>query len=182
MLNDDAAEVLAFWFGKVKPKRRFARDGALDAEIAARFGGLHARLTREVPDDWLDNPEDLLAAVIVLDQFSRNLYRDDPQAYANDPIALNLARLALQRGYDALLGKDERQFLFMPFLHSEDADDQDRAVELMEEVGDAEAIDYARRYKAIIDRFGRFPHRNSVLGRESTPEETEFLRQPASRS
>jgi uncharacterized protein (DUF924 family) len=182
MLNDEAAEVLAFWFGKVKPRQRFARSDTLDAEIASRFGTLHARLTREVPDDWLDNPEDLLAAVIVLDQFSRNLYRDDPRAYANDPIALNLARLALHRGYDELLGKDERHFLYLPFLHSEDADDQDRGLELMEEIGDAEAIDYARRYKAIIDRFGRFPHRNAVLGRQSTPEEVEFLGQPESRS
>jgi len=181
MLNDDAAEVLAFWFGEVKPEQRFARDAALDARIRERFGELHGRLSRHVPDDWLDNPEDLLAAVIVLDQFSRNLYRDDPRAYAADPVALNLARLALQRGYDELLGADERQFLFMPFMHSEDADDQDRAVELMDEIGDAEAADYARRHKVIIDRFGRFPHRNDVLDRESTAEEIEFLKQPGSR-
>lgn len=180
MLNDEAADVLAFWFGEVKPEQRFARDDALDGRIRERFGDLHHHLSRHVPDSWLDNPEDLLAAVIVLDQFSRNLYRHDPRSYAADPIALNLARLALQRGYDDLLGPEERQFLFMPFMHSEDADDQDRAVELMEEIGNAEAVDYARQHKAIIDRFGRFPHRNEVLGRESTPEEVEFLKQPGS--
>ena len=180
MLNDEAAEVLAFWFGKLKPKQRFARDDAVDTEIGKRFGGLHARLTREVPDNWLDNPEDLLAAVIVLDQFSRNLHRNDPRAYAADAMALNLARLALQRGDDQLLGPDERQFLYMPFMHSEDPDDQDRCVELMEEIGNAEAADYARRHKVIVDRFGRFPHRNSVLGRDTTPEEAEFLKQPGS--
>jgi uncharacterized protein (DUF924 family) len=180
MLNEEAAEVLAFWFGTLKAKQRFAKDGALDEQIRERFGNLHARLSRHVPDDWLDNPEDLLAAVIVLDQFSRNLYRDDARAFAADPIALNLTRLAMQRGYDELLGPDERQFLYMPFMHSEDADDQDRAVELMDEIGDAEAADYARQHKAIIERFGRFPHRNAALDRKSSPEEIEFLKQPGS--
>jgi uncharacterized protein (DUF924 family) len=180
MLNEEAAEVLAFWFGTLKPEQRFAKNSALDDQIRERFGDLHARLSRHVPDDWLDNPEDVLAAVIVLDQFSRNLYRDDPRAFAADPIALNLTRLAMQRGYDELLGRDERQFLYMPFMHSEHSDDQDRAVELMEEIGNAEAADYARRHKAIIERFGRFPHRNAVLDRKSTIDELEFLKQPGS--
>ena len=180
MLNEEAAEVLAFWFGTLKPEQRFAKDDALDARIHERFGGLHARLSRHVPDDWLDNPEDLLAAVIVLDQFSRNLYRDDARAFAADPIALNLTRLAMRRGYDELLRPVERHFLYMPFMHSEDADDQDRAVELMEEIGNAEAADFARQHKAIIARFGRFPHRNAALDRESTPDEVEFLKQPGS--
>ena len=180
MLNDEAAEVLAFWFGTLKPEQRFAKHSALDDRIRERFGELHARLSRHVPESWLDNPEDVLAAVIVLDQFSRNLYRDDPRAFAGDPIALNLARFALQRGYDELLGNEERQFLYMPFMHSEDADDQDRCVELMDEIGNAEAADYARRHKAIVERFGRFPHRNAVLGRETTAEEAEFLTRPGS--
>ncbi len=180
MLNDEAADVLAYWFGQVKPERRFAKDDQLDAEIGERFSDLHARLSQRVPDAWLDNPEDLLAAVIVLDQFSRNLYRSDARAYASDAMALNLAHLAIKRGYDQLLGPEECQFLYMPFMHSENPDDQDRAVELMEEIGNAEAADYARRHKAIIDRFGRFPHRNAVLGRASTPEEIEFLKQPGS--
>ena len=180
MLNDESAEVLAFWFGTLKAKQRFAKNSAVDERIRERFGDLHARLSRHVPDDWLDNPEDLLAAVIVLDQFSRNLYRDDPRAYASDPIALNLTKLAMRRGYDELLGPDERQFLYMPLTHSEHSDDQDRAVELMEEIGNGEAADYARRHKSIIQRFGRFPHRNAVLNRKSTFDEVEFLKQPGS--
>lgn len=177
---EEAAEVLAFWFGQLTNEQRFARNAELDAEIRERFGDLHDRLSRRVPDEWLEDPESLLAAIIVLDQFSRNLYRDDPRAYASDPLALNLARLALSRGYDQLLGNDERQFAYMPFMHSEDVDDQDRCIELMEEIGNAEGADYGRQHKTIIERFGRFPHRNAVLGRETTPEEAEFLTQPGS--
>lgn len=179
-MNADAAEVLAFWLGEVKPEERFARDDAIDARIRSRFGALHARLSEHVPDEWLEDPETLLAAIIVLDQFSRNLHRDDEGAFASDAVALNLAKLALRRGYEAVLGPEERQFLHMPFMHSEDPDDQDRSVELFEEIGNAEALDYARQHKAIIDRFGRFPHRNAALGRETTPAEAEFLEQPGS--
>jgi uncharacterized protein (DUF924 family) len=177
---DEAAEVLAYWFGRLTPAQRFARDADIDREIAERFADLHARLMAHVPDEWTQDPESLVAAIVVLDQFSRNLYRDDPRAFAGDAVALNLARLALRRGDDALLGPDERQFLYMPFMHSEDPDDQDRCVELMDEIGNAEAADFARRHKLIVDRFGRFPHRNEVLGRESTDEELEFLKQPGS--
>ena len=177
---DEAADVLAFWFGQLTNEQRFARNAELDAEIRERFGDLHDRLSRHVPEEWLEDPESLLAAIVVLDQFSRNLYRDDPRAYASDPMALNLARLALSRGYDQLLDNEQRQFVYMPFMHSEDADDQDRCIELMEEIGNAEGVDYGRQHKAIIERFGRFPHRNAVLGRETTPEEAEFLTQPGS--
>lgn len=180
MLTEDAADVLAFWFDELKPEQRFAKDVAVDAMIRDRFGGLHARLSRQLPDEWSASPQALLAAVIVLDQFSRNLFRDDPRAFANDAVALNLAKLALKRGDEALLGETERQFLYMPFMHSEDVDDQDRCVELMREIGNAEAIDYAEQHKAIIDRFDRFPHRNEVLGRETTAEEAAFLEQPGS--
>lgn len=180
MLDDEAADVLAFWFDELKPEQRFARDAGVDATIRKRFGGLHARLSQRVHDDWTANPQALLAAVIVLDQFSRNLYRDDPRAFTNDAVALNLARLALKRGDDALMDATQRQFLYMPFMHSEDADDQDRCVELMQETSNAEAVDYAEQHKAIIDRFGRFPHRNEALGRETTAEEAAFLKQPGS--
>ena len=180
MLTEEAADVLAFWFDELKPEQRFARDAEVDATIRKRFGGLHGRLSQHVPDDWTANPQALLAAVIVLDQFSRNLYRDDPRAFANDGVALNLARLALKRGDDALMDEAQRQFLYMPFMHSEDADDQDRCVELMQETGNAEAVDFAKQHKAIIDRFGRFPHRNEALGRATTAEEAAFLEQPGS--
>lgn len=180
MIPAEAADVLAFWFDELKPEQQFAKDDAVDAAIRTRFGELHQRLSAHVPDDWTGNPQGLLAAVIVLDQFSRNLHRDDPRAFQNDAVALNLARLALKRGDDTLLSEAERQFLYMPFMHSEDADDQDRCVELMDEIGNAQAADFARQHKAIIDRFGRFPHRNEALGRETTVEEAAFLTQPGS--
>jgi uncharacterized protein (DUF924 family) len=180
MLTEDAADVLAFWFDELKPDQRFARDAGVDATIRERFGDLHARLSRHVPEAWIANPQALLAAIIVLDQFSRNLYRDDPRAFANDAVALNLAWLALKRGDDAPMDAAARQFLYMPFMHSEDADDQDRCVDLMQETGNAEAVDFAKRHKAIIDRFGRFPHRNEALGRETTTEEAAFLKEPGS--
>lgn len=180
MLIDQAADVLAFWFDELTPQQRFAKDERVDTAIRTRFGQLHRQLSQHVPDEWTAGPQALLAAVIVLDQFSRNLYRDDPRAFATDAVALNLARLALKRGDDALLGETERHFLYMPFMHSEDRDDQDRCVELMQEIGIPEAIDYAEQHKAIIDRFGRFPHRNAVLGRDTTPDEAEFLTQPGS--
>lgn len=180
MTNAEAAAVLTFWFDELKPEQRFAKDAALDATIRDRFGSLQARLAAHVPDAWAADPRALLAAVIVLDQFSRNLYRDDPRAFASDALALNLARLALKRGDDLGMSAIERQFLYMPFMHSEDADDQDRCVELMEEIGQPEAADFARQHKAIIDRFGRYPHRNEVLGRETTAAEAVFLKQPGS--
>ena len=180
MLSEDAADVLAFWFDELAPEQRFAKDDAVDAAIRDRFGDLHTRLSQHVPEAWIADPQSLLAAVIVLDQFSRNLYRDDPRAFANDAVALDLARLALKRGDDAPMDAAQRQFLYMPFMHSEDSDDQDRCVALMRETGNAEAIDYAKQHQAIIDLFGRFPHRNETLGRETTPAEAAFLTEPGS--
>lgn len=177
---DEAAEVLAFWFGKLAPEQRFARNPEIDAQIRDRFGTLHERLSNHVPDLWLEDPESMLAAIIVLDQFSRNLYRDDPRAYASDAMALNLARTAIQRGYDQLLSDEEKQFLYMPFMHSEDLEDQTRSVQLFAGINNEEAFDYALQHRLIVERFGRFPHRNAVLGRETTAEEAEFLTQPGS--
>lgn len=180
MSIEDAAAVLAFWFDELTPEQRFAKDAAIDATIRRRFGGLHAALSQQVPDAWTADPRALLAAVIVLDQFSRNLYRDDPRAFARDAVALDLARRAIERGDDRRMDPVERQFLYMPFMHSEHAGDQARCVALMRMTGNAEAIDFAEQHRAIIDRFGRFPHRNEVLGRTTTAEEAEFLEQPGS--
>lgn len=180
MLTEDAADVLAFWFDELAPEQRFAKDDVVDATIRRRFGDLHARLSQHVPEAWVANPQALLAAVIVLDQFSRNLYRDDPRAFANDAVALDLARRAIGRDDDRRMDPVERQFLYMPFMHSEEVDDQERCVALMHATGNAEAVDFAERHKAIIDRFGRFPHRNEALGRTTTAEEAQFLEQPGS--
>ena len=179
-MTDPAIQaVLDFWFGEIDPVAQFKRDDAVDAEIRARFGGLHARLSEEGTGGWRETPEGCLAAIIVLDQFSRNLYRDDSRAFANDATALALAKHAVERGYDAYLTDDQRKFLYMPFQHSEDPADQARSVELYKDF-DAETLDFVRRHKEIVDRFGRFPHRNAALGRESTPEEETFLKEPGS--
>ncbi len=176
----EAINVLAFWLGEVPPEKRFVRDDALDAKIKSRFAALHARLADEVPESWRLTPERMLAAIIVLDQFSRNLYRDSPKAWACDPAALALTREALSRSYDEQLQGDQLQFLFMPLMHSESATDQALSVALFETIENPVAYEYAKQHKVIIDRFGRFPHRNAVLGRPSTPDEIEFLKQPGS--
>jgi uncharacterized protein (DUF924 family) len=183
-----AEDVLEFWF-KLDPRAWFRRDDAFDADLRARFGDTHAAATRGELDDWTRTPRGTLALVIVLDQMSRNLYRDDPRAFANDPRALALAReLVRTRGIDTL-APIERMFVLLPFEHSEDLAAQRDGVAEFETVaaaapGDqmlAMGLDYAKRHAAVIERFGRFPHRNAVLGRASTPEEAAFLEQPGSR-
>ena len=130
--------------------------------------------------DDLPAPERLLAAIIVLDQFSRNLHRGTPRAWACDPAALALTREAIAQGFDRQLRGDQLQFLYMPLMHSEDPEMQALSVQLFATIGNDVAYDFALQHKAIIDRFGRYPHRNAILGRESTPEEVEFLKQPGS--
>ena len=182
-------DVLDFWFGppellgKSRP-RWFRKDEKFDAEIWRRFGALHAAAALGELESWRGEPRPMLALVVILDQFSRNLHRGDARAFAQDAHALGCARDALARGDDATLLPVERQFLYMPFEHSEDLADQERAVELM---GALEAfeptrglVEWAERHREVVRRFGRFPHRNAVLGRASTPEEAEFLKQPGS--
>jgi uncharacterized protein (DUF924 family) len=185
----DADEVLDFWFGPAGARggaRRewFRKDETFDAQIRARFGALHESAAGGELEAWRAAPHSMLALVIVLDQFSRNLHRGDARAFAQDAHALACAREALARGDDAGLLPVERQFLYMPFEHSEALADQDRAVELMRSLERFEPTrdlgDWAERHRAVIGRFGRFPHRNAVLGRRSTAEEAEFLKEPGS--
>ena len=173
------SEVLDFWFGELGPRQWFARDAALDEAIRARFGALHAHLlaTRAVEVERL-GARATRAAVIVLDQFSRNLHRGSALAFAGDAIARELARAAIARGEDAALPANERLFLYLPFEHSEDPDDQELSVRLQEQLGNAEWIRYAIAHRDLIARFGRFPHRNAALGRDSTPEEAAALARP----
>ena len=168
-------EVLRFWFEQLSEAQWWEQDDAVDAQIHDRFLALHERLTPQV-DYSLNTPRSLLAAVIVLDQFSRNLFRRTPRAYAADPIARRLARSAIERGFDSSLTVLERQFLYLPFEHSEDGADQQLSVELFTALGNDEWTRYAIEHNEVIDRFGRFPHRNAVLGRRSTPDETEALK------
>lgn len=172
---ETAQAVLQFWFEELGPEQWWKADEAVDAAIRERFGALHARLAEAVPAEWLDTAHGRLAAIIVLDQFSRNLYRGDPRSYAQDPAALALAKETLDLGLAQELTAPEKTFLYMPFQHSEKADDQARSVALFTALGDAENLDFAEKHKLIIDRFGRFPHRNRVLGRESTQEERAFV-------
>lgn len=177
MTNSD--DVLSFWFG-LKPEQWFRSDPALDHQIAQRFGATLEALSRGVPDDWRKAARDVLAAVIVLDQFPRNMYRGTPKAFATDAAALRLARSAIDTGLDQQLTTAEQQFVYMPFQHAEDLAAQEQSVALFERTGDADGVKYAIAHRDIIKRFGRFPHRNAILGRTSTAEEIEFLKQPGS--
>jgi uncharacterized protein (DUF924 family) len=180
MIDGWVEDVLKFWFEETKPDQWFEKDPAFDASIRQRFLGLHEILVSRGDKDLLVDAQTALAAVIVLDQMSRNMFRDTPRAFAADPLALRVAEAAIVRGFDAGLSKDRRMFLYLPFEHTEDGQAQTRSVALMASLGDPEGLQWAESHKAIVDRFGRFPHRNAVLGRISTPEEIEFLRQPGS--
>ncbi|MGH7438930.1 MAG: DUF924 family protein [Polyangiaceae bacterium] len=170
-------DVLTFWF--VDPARWWRKDPAFDDEIRGRFLGLHEAVRRGEREDWRETPRGALAYVIVLDQFSRNMFRGSSGSFESDAQALAAARGALDRAFDRGLSADERQFLYMPFMHSEEIADQDRCVALFASEA-PESLSFAEKHRDIIRRFGRFPHRNALLGRQSTTMELEFLRQPGS--
>jgi uncharacterized protein (DUF924 family) len=171
---------LKFWFEQIDPDQWFEKDATLDASIRERFLDLHEILVSRGNNRLLADAQTALAAVIVLDQMSRNIFRGTSRAFAADPQALRLAEAAIARGFDAGLTKGQRMFLYLPFEHAEDRRSQARCVELMASLGDPEVQKWAEAHRTIVDRFGRFPHRNAVLGRMSTPEEIEFLKQPDS--
>lgn len=169
-------DVLRFWFEETPAKKRFATDPELDAEIARRFGALHAELSQDVPAAWTQTAHGLLAAVIVLDQFSRNLFRTDGRAYAQDAAAKALTERALAAGFARTLTPTELNFLYLPLMHSEDLADVERAQALLEaQPGLEDAVAAGLRHLEVIRRFGRYPARNRALGRPSTPEEAAFL-------
>ena len=171
---------MKFWFEQTEPDQWFKKDPTFDASVRERFLGLHEILVSRGNDGLLADAQTAVAAVIVLDQMSRNMFRDTPRAFAADPQALRLAEAAIARGFDADLTKDQRMFLYLPFQHAEDHQSQARSVALMASVGDPELQKWAEAHRAVVERFGRFPHRNGVLGRISTSEEIEFLKQPDS--
>jgi uncharacterized protein (DUF924 family) len=173
-------DVLKFWFVETTPDQWFKKDPAFDGAVRRRFSGLHANLATTSTDALLASAQTALAAVIVFDQMPRNMFRDTPRAYATDPKALAVAEEAVSRGFDAGLGNNERMFLYLPFEHAEAPLAQARCVALMATLGDQDLVRWAQAHQRIIDRFGRFPHRNGVLGRRSSPEELEFLKDPGS--
>jgi uncharacterized protein (DUF924 family) len=176
MYND----ILNFWFNELTPQQWWAKDDKLDAEIKHRFSAIHSKAARCELFDWRIAAKGRLAEIIILDQFSRNIFRDIPQAFSNDPLALALAQEALAVDADKALSSTERSFLYMPFMHSESAEIHQVAVKLFSAPGMENNLNFELRHRAIINRFGRYPHRNKILGRESTPEEIEFLKQPGS--
>jgi uncharacterized protein (DUF924 family) len=174
---DWVREVLSFWFLELGPKQWFGKDADVDARIRTRFGALHAQLlaTQAAGAQSLAAKQ---AAIIVLDQFSRNLYRDDARAFASDAIARRMAREVVDAGGDAALPPEQRMFVYLPFEHSEVLADQELSLRLHQRLGNAEWTRYAQAHHDLIARFGRFPHRNAVLGRASTPEELAALAGP----
>ena len=169
-----AEAVLDFWFG-LPPEKRFAKDEMLNREIADRFGPLRDRVLATEAAGWRDDPDALLAAITLLDQFSRNLHRGGPQAFAADPLARALLDEALGRGWEERYPPDRRVFLYLPLMHAEDPALQALSVEVYEALGIEENARFARDHRDVIARFGRFPGRNAALGRESTAEERAWL-------
>ncbi len=192
----DAQDVLDFWFGpaaspdcgQARPGQArpqwFRKDAAFDAEIRRRFGELHRQAVAGGLDGWDAEPSTLLALIVVLDQFSRNLFRDDARAFAADAAALAAAGKMLDRGWDIALLPVQRAFVYLPFEHAEDLVAQARSVarfrQLAAEPGGDGYLDYALRHQSVIERFGRFPHRNHALGRQSSAAELAFLAEPGS--
>lgn len=180
-LPAEAAAVLRFWFEECQPAQWWKVDAGFDTEIARRFGALHERASAAELWAWRTSPAGRLAEILVLDQFSRNLQRGRPGAFAQDAMALALAQEAVACGAaDALTG-EPRRFLLMPYMHSESIAIHEEAERLFAHYGPPDALDFERRHAEIVRRFGRYPHRNEVLGRPSTPEELAFLQQPGSR-
>jgi len=169
-----AAEVLAFW-RQAGPDKWFAKDDAFDAEIARRFRPLVDAAARGELSAWEETPEGVYALLLLLDQFPRNLNRGSANAFAADPLAREVAGRAIARSFDEAFDNPERRFLYMPFMHSEDLADQERCVALSEASGDDDSTRWAILHRDIIREFGRFPHRNAVLGRQSSAEERRFL-------
>jgi uncharacterized protein (DUF924 family) len=172
--------ILAFWFEEITPRQWWVSAEDFDQLIASRFGALHAAAERCELYDWRASAAGRLAEIIVLDQFSRNIYRNQRGAFSNDGLALGLAQTAVAAHADQSLDATRRAFLYMPYMHSESPAIHAIALALFSHTEMVNNLDFERRHKAIIDRFGRYPHRNAILGRESTSEEIEFLKTPGS--
>ena len=177
----DPEIILDFWFNEIDPAQWWRKDPAFDSQLKQRFGQLHHDVAFTGAHNWRDHANGRLAEVIVLDQFSRNLYRNDARAYAWDAVALQLTETAIARGVDTILPAPRRAFLYMPFMHSESLAHQQRSLELFAGIAETGNLNSAQRHFDVVQQFGRFPHRNIVLGRASTAAESVFLQQSGSR-
>lgn len=173
----DPQEVLNFWFKEASPQQRFAKDLEFDQRIRWRFSEIYQDAKAEKTKTWRKISQGRLAEIIILDQFSRNMFRDKPEAFATDALALRLAQEAVAIKADQEIPIEQRLFLYMPYMHSENAKIHEQAVELFSQPGLEKALEYEWIHKRIIDRFGRYPHRNKILNRISTAEEVEFLKE-----
>lgn len=173
-------EIIKFWFEEISQTQWWKKDVEFDELIASRFSEVHGQASRCELNSWRDTAEGRLAEIIVLDQFSRNIYRNSPLSFATDSLALALSQEAIRTGADKEVAEGMRSFFYMPFMHSESVAIHKEAVSLYEAYGNEGNLTFELRHKAIIDRFGRYPHRNEILGRDSTAEEVEFLSQPGS--
>jgi uncharacterized protein (DUF924 family) len=171
---NDAAKIVAFW-REAGPEKWFKKDEAFDSAIREGFAALHMEAAAGKHDDWAATPEGTLALILLFDQFSRNLFRGSAETYAQDEKARAIGTRAIEAGFDLKVDPRVRKFFYMPFMHSESLPDQQRCVALSHAVGDADLLQYARHHRDIIRRFGRFPHRNAILGRHTTPAEQAFL-------
>ena len=173
-------QVLDFWFDPENKEFWFSKSDEFDLELEEKFGHTLQQAMQCELWTWRETAEGRLAEIIVLDQFSRNLFRDHPASFAQDPLALSLAQEAVRLDLDQQLAPDQRCFMYMPFMHSESKIIHAQALQLFEALGNPMNLDFELKHKTIIDRFGRYPHRNQILERDSTPEEVEFLTQPNS--
>ena len=173
-------EILNFWFEEIEPVSWWKKDESFDELLIERFSEVHVRAARCELFEWRSEPEGRLAEIIVLDQFSRNMFRDLALAFANDALSLALSQAAIACAADKALTAVQRSFLYMPFMHSESLEIHEVAVDLFGKNGIQSNLEFEFSHKKIIERFGRYPHRNKILGRESTAEEIKFLEQPGS--
>ncbi|MEO1771000.1 DUF924 family protein [Candidatus Enterococcus ferrettii] len=176
----ESQAVLDFWFTESMPKQWFAKDESFDQKICERFVLLHRQASQGEKAFWRETIQGRLAEILVLDQFSRNLFREDPRAFAYDGMALVLAQEAIVKEELRELTVEERSFVYMPFMHSESLAIHEQAMILFSETGMENSLDFEKRHRDIIERFGRYPHRNAVLNRPSTQEELSFLKEPNS--
>ncbi len=174
------SDVVSFWFAEETKPNWFEGNEEFDAELRRRFGAAYMAARSGQFDGWGEDPRSVLALVLLLDQIPRNIHRNTPEAFATDAQALDLAKRAIEQGYDTALTPEQRQFLYLPFMHSEQLAEQERGMELYEALGLEVPLDFMRQHRDIIARFRRFPHRNRILGRTSTDEEEAFLKTPGS--
>ena len=173
-------KILQFWFEEIDKSQWWVKNEKFDEGMRQRFLEIHKKAVNCELYEWRTTSEGALAEIIVLDQFSRNMFRDKPESFAHDSLALALSQTAITLGFDSELSPEKRSFLYMPFMHSESLVIHSVAKTLFAKLGNSSSIDFEKRHRAIIEKFGRYPHRNEILGRVSTPEEEDFLRQPGS--